>query len=94
MKKKLYFENRADAQKEANSLHTYVNFVYDTTTGELKLVDSFGGEVKELVIGTAAAVSTDEEGGEGSGEGGQGEGGEGGEGQGEGGSEGGETPEP
>lgn len=50
MKKKLYFENRADALKEANSIHTYVNFVYDTTDKKLYLYDSFGGEVKKYQV--------------------------------------------
>ena len=82
MKKKLYFENNADPMKFANSINTYVNFVYDTKTGELKLVDSFRGEVvKELVLGTATVKQEEQEGGE---EGGQ----QGGEGSGE---QGGET---
>lgn len=52
MKKKLYFTNNAGPMKEMNSINTYVNFVYDTKTGELKLVDCFGGEVKEVVVAT------------------------------------------
>ena len=61
MKKKLYFENNADPMKLNNSINTYVNFVYDTKTGELKLVDCFRGEVKELVLGTAEVVETEGE---------------------------------
>ena len=52
MKKKLYFTNNANPLKQANSINTYVNFVYDTKTGELKLVDCFNGEKKEVVVAT------------------------------------------
>ncbi len=96
MKKKLYFENNADPMKFANSINTYVNFVYDTKTGELKLVDSFRGEIKELSLGTATVKEEEQEGGSEGGEGGdQGgttpdDGGQGGGGSGEGGN----TPDP
>lgn len=52
MKKKLFFTSRADAQKEANDINTYVSLVYDTETGELKLIDSFDGEIKEVTVAT------------------------------------------
>lgn len=68
MKKKLYFTNAAPPWKSINTLNTYVNFVYDTKTGELKLVHSFDGELKELVLGTATTVESGE--GQGEGEGG------------------------
>lgn len=107
MKKRLFFTNNVNSLKQANLINTYVNFVYDTKTGELKLVDCFNGETKEVVVATIDKSSGSEEGGEGgqggegsgqgegSGEGGegQGQGGEGGEGQGgEGGQEGGDEP--
>lgn len=52
MKKKLYFTNAAPPWKSINSPNTYVSFTYDTETKELKLVDSFADDVKEIVIGT------------------------------------------
>lgn len=91
MKKKLYFENNADPMKFANSINTYVNFVYDTKSGELKLVDCFRGEIKELVLGTATVKEEEQEGGEGGEGSGTDDGGQGGEG---GQGEGGDTPDP
>lgn len=86
MKKKLYFTNAAPPWKSINTLNTYVNFVYDTKTGELKLVDCFGGETKEVVVATIDKSGSEQ--------GGEGEGGQGGEGgSGEGGDQGGTTPD-
>lgn len=57
MKKKLYFTSRADEQKEANEINTYVGLIYDTETGELNLYDSFNGEVLSTNIATISKSS-------------------------------------
>lgn len=59
MKKKIYFTSRADAQKEANELNTFVSLVYDTEEGKLQLIDSFGGEVKTFDV-TLTEVAAEE----------------------------------
>ena len=61
MKKILTFTNADPIWEDANKVNTYVNFTYDTKTGELKFFADFGGEIKELVLGTTAAQSSGEE---------------------------------
>ena len=66
MKKVLTFTNADPKWEHVNNVNTYVNFTYDTKTGELKFFADFGGVTKELVLGTTAAPSSEE--GEGQGE--------------------------
>ena len=71
MKKILSFTNADPIWEHKNNVNTYVNFTYDTKTGELKFFADFGGVTKELVLGTTAAKTTGEEGGDDTGDGGE-----------------------
>lgn len=63
MKKKVFFTNAYDPLKIKNMVNTYVNFTYDTKTGELKLIDSFNGEIKETIVATVDKSSESEDSG-------------------------------
>ena len=60
MVKELFFTTHHNPQKEANKLNTFVSFQYDPKTGKLMFIDSFNGEVKSFLVGTAVAETTEE----------------------------------
>ena len=53
MKKRLWFTVDGRYYDKMNGIKKYQAFEYDTQTGELKFVDVFEDDVKEVSLGTA-----------------------------------------
>lgn len=53
MIKEVFFTVDGRESDERNGIKKYQNFTYDTTTKELKFVDIFEDETKEISLGTA-----------------------------------------
>lgn len=58
MKKKLWFTVDGRIYDDMNGIKKYRAFQYDTTNGELKFIDVFEDEIKEISLGTASVVSS------------------------------------